>query len=298
MRTNRLPLLLGGVAILLGIAYFAGVFDGDFSTVDVPELALETESISAITLEGPSIDAAIRLERDGTTWQMTAPITHPADSFAVTQFLRDLDGVALTSVVTFNADRHATYGVDDSSAVLVSLDGTNLPDPIYVGNPSSDFRATYVRLGEDERVFLTESRLNIQQDLDRWRDKRVIRLSPQRIISVQVVTPEDAYLATTTDGWQLTQNDTTTTADSAKVVAWLQRFNPLRADGFADDLAPSTVEQAATHTLTFTVADGSTTTLLLQPREADVVLTDGRVVYRLTGLNRLDTLLPFSSSLM
>jgi len=230
MKQKPLILLLATLIVLLGLAYLTGVFERDASTVDVPDVEIPAEALEQVRIEAPEHTWA--LQRQGTRWLLTEPVQERTDSAAVARFVRDLGALELESVASNNPERYARYGVD-STASVVSVSWADGARRLVVGNQGPDFQSIYVRLDDDPRVYLTRGRLTVPDDLDRWRDKTIIKLPRASVASVVVEGPEHAFeVHQGPGGWQLVEQNDEAPADSAAVTQWLGRFATMRADGF------------------------------------------------------------------
>ncbi|QXD14780.1 DUF4340 domain-containing protein [Rhodocaloribacter litoris] len=298
MRNNTLLLLAGGVVLLLIVAFAAGVFDDEISTVEVPELAIEPEAVSRMNVTWPG--QALSLERRPTGWHLTAPLEARADSATAAGFLAALKNLKPEAVLSTNPARHAHYGVD-SSAKTVTL-YTDAPSPIRLtlGKSGPDFQSVYLRLGDDPRVLLARGRPFFPTVLDDWRDKTVLDLkSPLAIRQVRVEKEDKTYEVFREHGaWQIRVDGTTAPADSAAVARWLDRFTPLQADGFLAEVPADDVRNDPEEQLIFTLEDGTTRTLRtrIEGKYLAAVTEDAGETFRLYGHRRV-MLYPSSGSL-
>jgi len=291
MKQNHLLLLLGTLILLLGVAYLAGVFEGDASTVDVPEVDLPGDALEQIRIEAPA--QTLALQRQGTRWLLTEPLQAPADSLTAARFVESLGDLDLAAVASNNPDRYARYGVDSTATVITASwpDGTHR---LTVGNQGPDYQSVYIRLDDDPRVYTSSGRINIPDGLDRWRDKTVATIRPGQVTAVSVEQPEASWeIRRGPAGWQLSEQGASVPADSAAVARWLQRFAPMTADGFMDDLPAPVVRETSKYRLVFSTAAGVTETIhLLQRDDGYAVTSDtGTTTYRLVAA-RLATYVP------
>lgn len=297
MRQKQLMILLGGLVVLLGLAFLTGVFDDDeFSTVEVPAVSIPADEIEQVRLDLPA--EQVVLERGSGVWQLSAPLSARADSVAVARLLDGLGEMELESVVSTNADRYGRYGVD-STGKTITADWGGETHTIVVGNQGPDFQSVYVRLDDDPRVFLTRTRLDVPDAVDRWRNRVVLRLPFQQVTRAAVTLSEQPFEARYEGGWTLERAEGAAPADSAKVVQWLRRFSNLAADGFLDDVTPQQVQENATHRVDFTVSGNTAPqTIWFQERESDVAFTRGEVTYKFNATSRIETYFPDPATLI
>lgn len=282
---------LGGVLVaLLGVALLTGVFDGDVSTVEVPEVTIPADRIDGLRIERG--EAPVALARQDGRWRLTEPVGADADSAEVARLLEQLGGLELASVVSTNPERYATYGVDSTAAALVVAHGGR-ERRLVVSDRGPDYRSRYVRLDDDPRVFATAGPLAVPSDVDRLRDRTVVRLRPSEVTAATVERPEGTFEVRHDDGgWTLVQDGAATPADSAAVARWLGRFARLEASGFLD-VPAATVRDSSTHRLTFAMgADAPALWFWTRPGDTLAVAATGAAeALRLPGY-QLDTYVP------
>ncbi len=290
MKQRQLIWLGGALVLLLVIAYFTGVFDGEFSTLDVPHVEIPTEAVTSIEASGADLDVAIE-KRNG-TWFLTRPLDAAADSSTVAQVLDDLSALEFRNVVSTHPERHGRYGVDSAATELtVAWEGGSRV--IVIGNPNAG--SNYVRLGGDAAVYRSGQRLRVPDSVDDWRDKTIIDLSPDQITKVSIVGPDRSVeLERRTDLWTLTNAGEPMQADSAAMQRYLDRFHPMLADGFVDQ-APMPSDSSTT--IRFGLSSGAERRLELTPAEDDyaVLVDGGETVFRLRSF-RLSQIAPEASS--
>ncbi len=291
MKPKTLLLLLGTLVVLLGIAYFSRVLDRDITTIDVPEIDIPTEEVTALSITLP--DDAITLVKSGMAWMVTSPVEALSDSATVSRFLSDLGDLSIESIASNNPERYAEYGVD-STAAQVTMTWGEQEQTLVISQSGPDFQSVFLRLGDDPRVLVTRGRLSVARSVDRWRDKRILHLPALSIASVSVRRPDGPYaLQRGAGGWEIDGAP----ADSASVEAFVRRFGSMRADGFFDDL-PAVILEDAPYEVAIQTISGTTEVLRALEHENAVALTraSGQATFRLTR-NRLDSFFPDPTTL-
>ncbi|MDQ7040555.1 MAG: DUF4340 domain-containing protein [Rhodothermus sp.] len=298
-RKNPVVILSAVLVVLLVLAWATGAFKRNPSTIDVPAWTLRADEIIRIRLERPEKDP-LTLERGGSGWQLTAPIRYPADSSFARRFVENLAETELVSVVSINPARYGTYGVADSNAIrLVAYRRAGDSLQLFWGNPGPDFQARYVRLAGDERVFLARTGLTFPEDLSRWRDKTILNVPAAQVEALEVQHQGQTYgVRRSESGWELVENNRTVAADSAAAVRWAGQFDPLRADGFFDELSADSIRQAPDYVLTLRLPGGVQQVLYFDERDNGwaVVRGDDDTVFRIYAYRR-SQLLPSAGSL-
>ncbi len=293
MKSRRIGVLVGVLALLLVIAWLSGVFDTNYSTLDVPDWDLEVDHIQGLEARVEQ-DTIIVVRADG-SWMMSAPMNTMADSMHVRRLLDNLADLEFGSLVTANPSRHEKYGVDSSATqLLVRLDGEDLQ--ITVGDQTLDFLGTFIRLGDDPRVFSTSNPIRLSSELDQWRDKVVVNVPLSGVTRAEVkLSAGGSYSLDLSSGeWRLLKSgEAEVAADSAGVMRWVRRYAPLRGDGFVEDVG----DASSLAVITFETSGGSTTAIEIMETDSNLLIrrpTDGAVLRVSSG--RKTSLLPDGSS--
>ncbi|MEX1055365.1 MAG: DUF4340 domain-containing protein, partial [Rhodothermales bacterium] len=191
MKHKQLLWLIAVLAVLLVVAFLSGVFDGDVSTVEVPEVNVPADRVTAIRLRTSEHD--VRVEKQNSLWMLLEPISGRADSASISELLEDISSVEFASVVSRSRERYGRYGVDSSgSEVFLTWDGGEVA--FVIGNRGPDNASNYVRMAGDERVFLTRSAVNVPTEIDRLRDKTIFVLDVAGVSEAIVNGPDKSYV--------------------------------------------------------------------------------------------------------
>ncbi len=294
MQSNRLVPLVGVLVVLLGIAYIAGVFDSEPSTISVPTVDVPVEDVSGIRVQAD--DWAADLTRSGGTWRLTEPAGSLADTNAVSRLLDSIDELKLNTMVSTNPERHAQYGVDQATGRYLTLTWEDEEYALVVAAQGPDFSSSYVRLGEADEVY-SSSRVALPASRDQLRDKTLVNVPMDQVRSASVSTAEYAYRLNYQDGWTLREEgEGPAPADSVKVTGWLRRYAPLRFEGFEDELTPDSV--SVSMTVELTLASGQTRRILMGTRGADLLaFTSSSPAVMRAAATRLGTLIEAPSAL-
>lgn len=298
MKSKQVLTLLAALVVLLVLAWISGFFEGAPSTIETPQLSIETEDLRSITIRKG--DDEVIVVRTGDGWMLRHPVEAEVDTATRSRLLAGLKNLEVESLVSSRSDAYDRYQVDSSQATYLSLEGDE-PVELYVGKTGPDFQSRYIRIGGDDRVFLASGVPTAQASVDRWREKALWNYPKESITSVSVTTPESAYeLNSAGEGWTLEHDGETSPADSAKVDRYLGRLASVRADGFLLDLQAAALADSVTHTVEVRRIDGSVSGLRIQKRESDAaaIVNDSDDViklysYRVTNLTpEISELLP------
>jgi hypothetical protein len=288
MQSNRLVPLVGVLVVLLGIAYFAGVFNSEPSTISVPTVDVPVDDVSGIRIQAATWTA--ELTRESGTWRLMEPAGSQADSNAVSRLLDSIEELELSTIVSTNPERHARYGVDQASGRYLTLTWGDEEYALVVAEQGPDFSSSYVRIGESDQVY-SSSRVALPTTRDQIRDKTLVNVPHDQVRSAAVSTAEYAYRLDYQDGWTLTEEGSgPVPADSVKVAGWLRRYAPLRFEGFEDSLTSDAV--SVSMTVELTLASGQTHRILMGTRDTDLLaFTDSNQLIMRAAATRLGTLI-------
>ncbi|MFV1979724.1 MAG: DUF4340 domain-containing protein [Rhodothermia bacterium] len=275
MDQKRILLLVATLVVLLLAAWLSGYFGGTSSTVETPDLTLAADRISSITIRKWSEKIVAVRSSDG-AWRLEMPVVADVDTTTRAALINSLEDIRIESLVSSRADRHEKFQVDSAQATYLRLDGDGSVE-FYVGKTGPDFQSRYIRLGDDERVFLATGIPAIEPNLDRWKDKLLWSYPKGSVATVSVRTPESTFrLVHPTTGWTLEQDGASSQADSAKVDRYLNRLATVKADGFLLEVNREAVFDSASYSVEIQWIDGSGSQLRMTKREADAAaVVDG-----------------------
>ncbi|MCZ6705860.1 MAG: DUF4340 domain-containing protein [Bacteroidetes bacterium] len=278
-KNKRIPLLIGLLVLLVIIAYATGTFDTAPSTVDVPAIEIDAGGIDEIEVSSPEF--SIRVQKMNGIWQVLEPIAWMADSISINSFARNLADLKLESVVSTNPERYARYGVDSAASVVTVTSGEDV-QKLTISSEGSDFMTTYIRLDDDERVFVGRPRISIPTDADRWRDKMIAMIPSQILTAANVTTPDNTFSLSKGDsGWRLSLDGHETDADSAAVDRYLRNFNRFRADGFISTVLE---EDSDEYVVELVLSTGESLTFAFRELDTELALDysgEPRATYKL-----------------
>lgn len=192
----------------------------------------------------------LTLDRENDTWRIL-PEKFPADGGLVDKMTDAVGMLALTTLVS-ESKNYTLYDLDEKNAIEVdAYGGDTLLRKIDIGKPASSYRHTFVRIGDDPRVFHAEGSLRTVFDktADSLRDKTVMAIQ-EEITGVElnkgkkhlVLVKTPAPVPVTTDQGKSTAKAAPTTwkTDRGKPVNekeindLVNAVRDLKCDGFVD----------------------------------------------------------------
>lgn len=229
----RLAMLLAAVVLLTGVLALVrrGGIDAA-ATFALPRIeAAQVDSVSIAT--AADTIALARAADDTTAWRVNG---HVASGTAVQELL---DAIADTAVsgelVAQNAATHARMGVDSADGRRVRVvgdDGKVLTD-LIVGDAGTMYGTSYVRRVDEDAVYRLRSTLRYlaARPLDDWRDKRIAKVEPDSVATIEVRHGRRGYtLRRDGSAWRFASGGA---ADSFAVAGLLSSLSEVTAVGFA-----------------------------------------------------------------
>jgi hypothetical protein len=200
-------------------------------------LGVDKNAVTGISLTYP--DRAMEVRKDEKGWRVTKPVDAPADEGVVTSLLTTLVEAEVQKTLDELPADLAPFGLDKPSVVarVTSKDGSQSPT-IAVGKNTTIGGRTYVRKGDEPKVYLTTTSLKfgLDKQVKDLRDKAVIAYQDD---DVQRVAIQRAEGETTTlvrkdkDAWTVEPGDQP--ADPTEVRSYLSSLRSTRAVDFPDD---------------------------------------------------------------
>jgi len=263
--------------LLLGIVYYLmtrpekGERQGERPR---PLAKIDTKLLKRVSITHKG--ATVVLERAGQDrWQLTRPVSYPADSGAVEGLVEKLKELEFGDLVTELKAKHAEHEVDEAKGIRVVVsDGKKDLADFYVGKVVDSF--TMLRLNGKDQVFQAVGSLRyaFEREIKDWRNRTILELKPEELRKLQVTTPEGAIVLARPDEktpWKAERSAAKIDQlDSATVSNLLSTFSSLSAVDFADgmDAAKAGLDKPAA-TIVATDKAGKQTTLLIGGHEGE-----------------------------
>src|SRR5689334_1891606 len=121
----------------------------------IPVLQLDQAAIRAVEVRGAG--KQVRIERDTSGWQLSAPKPGPADALRVTEVISGLAKLYATQTITPTGQDLAPYGLD-KPAYEVRIEG-GAPETLRLGAKNPDGSATYVQRALAPTIYLVKDSL-------------------------------------------------------------------------------------------------------------------------------------------
>jgi hypothetical protein len=169
--------------------------------------ALEADAVTALSLAGG--DETLRLEREGESWRLVAPIAVPADGAAVQDLIGAVERLEVDETLEGTGDRAADFGLDPPQRVLTLLgEGDAELALLELGAEVAGGSLVYARAPGRPDLFTVRS--GIRTSLDKtafdFRDRDLLHVARDSVVGLEVSGPEGEYALAKSGGeWHFTR---------------------------------------------------------------------------------------------
>jgi len=206
-------------------------------------LSIDKDAITGITLVYP--DREIELAKGDKGWRLVRPVEAPADDGVVKGML----GMVVDAEVQRTLDEApqdlSGFGLDKPNVVVRLTAKDASPPPIAVGKNTTIGGKTYVRKGDEPKIYLTTTviQTGLNKQVKDLRDKQILAFQDADVTRVAIARPagESTTLVRSAEGdvWTVADGQP---ADSTEVRSYLASLRAARAVDFPDD-APQDLKQ-------------------------------------------------------
>lgn len=241
MKRKSNTILLAILAALLILFVATRIFrtPARMTNLDVGYFAIDTALIHTVKLKRPD-KPELKLIKTDSNWIVSEnDRLASVGKRAIGDLMSTLLGMKPERVVSRSQDKWESYEVTDSASIhLTAYDSDE--EPVidwFIGKESAG--NTYLRATDASEVYAMTGMLRsrVDDDFNQWRDKRFLRIVPEKTIKVTFQYPADSGFTITRNGgpWMLDQQK----ADSSSVVRYLTKLSNRNLNDFAEEI-PST----------------------------------------------------------
>ena len=206
-------------------------------------VTFDKDKVEEITLTYP--DREIQLKKNAANkWTITKPLQTEADDTTVENLVNAIAECEVEKVFDEVSEDLAPYGLDTPKAtVKIKLqDGPEVPT-LFVGETTPVGFRTYVRKGDEKKIFLTSSSFHYGTDkkVKDLRNKKVVDFADEEVKKIEI-TNDDKDILLTRDGedWKI-EKPAVYKADAAQVRGFLSSLRSVQAQDFIDESAADPV---------------------------------------------------------
>lgn len=175
------------IIVIVALSLYLIFRNQDRTHYTLPEQkSIEQTAITKIVIS--RADSSIILERHDDRW-LIDPMGYPTDQTKVDKMLETLSNFSLTTLVS-ESKNYDPYDLTDEKKIGIEVYGGDAMLTTFdIGKTASTFRHTYVRVGDDPKVY--QARENIQRvfdhQIDRLRDKTAVNIDRELVTEITVV---------------------------------------------------------------------------------------------------------------
>jgi hypothetical protein len=230
-------------------------------------LGVAQDAITGIALTYP--DRALELTKTDQGWRLVKPVEAPADDAAVKTMLTTLADAEVQKTLEQAPTDLAPFGLDKPTVtVRVSVKDGTPPPPVAVGKNTAIGGKTYVKKGDEAKLYLTTTALSFglnKQPKD-LRNKDLLVFQDDEVKQVEIKAADGATVTLVRkdkDAWTVGPGDHP--ADPTEARSYLSSLRSTRAADFPDDTPADLAKYGlAAPRLTITVTtDKDAKTLLI-----------------------------------
>ncbi len=259
MKLGRIFVLLVLVAGLGAYLYFYEVPQAEKAAKKEKLVTLDKDAVTGVTLTYP--DRELELKKGDKGWRLVKPVDAPADDAAVKAVISTLaDAEVQKTLDEAPADPDA-FGLEKPSPrVTLTVASGQSPPAIAVGKNTVIGGKTYVRRGDETKVYLTASTIGfgLNKQAKDLREKDILHFQDDDVARVEIA-PADGKTVTLVrkDKDSFTVEPGDLPADATEARSFLASLRSVRALDFPDD-APADLQKygLAKPRLAITVATG------------------------------------------
>jgi hypothetical protein len=200
-------------------------------------LGVDKDAIVGLDLVFP--DREIALKKGDKGWRLTKPVDAPADEATVKALVSTLADAEIQKTLDEAPADPAAFGLDKPTPLAtVTLSSGTAPPPVAVGKNTTIGGKTYVRKGNEPKVYLTASSLNLglNKQVKDLRDKQILVFQDDDVQRVDIAADgggTTALVRKDKDSWTVQPGDKP--ADLTEVRSYLSTLRTTRATDFPDD---------------------------------------------------------------
>ena len=235
-------------------------------------LSVDKDAITGVTLVYP--DREIELKKGDTGWRLVRPVDAPGDEMAVKNMIAMVVDAEVQRTLDDTAPDLAAFGLDKPNVVVRLTAKDASPPPVSVGKNTSIGGKTYVRKGDEPKVYLTTTAIQtgLNKQAKDLRDKQLLVFQDGDVTRVVIrrATGEPTTLVRgDAESWTVADGQP---ADATEVRSYLASLRAARAVDFLDeapqDLAQYGLDQPRL-AVTLTGKDGAEQALSLGGERSD-----------------------------
>jgi hypothetical protein len=254
------------LAVLAGLGYYIYAVDAKKPTSDDSKkekvFAVDKAKVQEITIVNGA-EPKIDVQKDGSSWRLSAPVAAQADANAIESVLSSVDAAEISDSVTDQPSGLSQYGLEHPR-ISVGVKADAGMKEVLLGNKTPDEMAVYAKYADKPRIFTVASHIatSFAKKPADIRDRNILHLKRDAVRSIDIKgADKDVVLTKDEKGdWNFTKPFPTKGArwavDGLLLSMESLAFDDVAAEN-ASDLKPYGLDKPK-WTAVLELADGST----------------------------------------
>ncbi len=262
MSLRRIVPLALLVAALGAYLYFYEVPQAEREAKKEKLVAVDKDAVTGLELA--FADRQIALTKGDQGWRLTKPVDAPADDAAVKALVTSLTDAEVQKSLDQLPSDLTPFGLAPPTVTATVTAKSGVQPAIAVGKNTAIGGKTYVRRGEEPKIFLTASSLQfaLNKQTKDLRDKQILTYQDDDVTKVEI-TPAGGATTTLTrkdkDAWTVDPGDHP--GDITEIRSYLSSLRSTRAVDFPEDVSKAALD-APRLSVAVTTKDGVQALLL------------------------------------
>jgi hypothetical protein len=273
--SNRPLLMLAGVAVLLGVAYFMSSQSEKASLSPHSAtnfVGLDSGLVNRITVS--RLGTVVEFQRSGDGWiVIDNDIPRRTERGVVDNIANIAHNLSVGEIISSNPEKQMLFEIDTliGRSLRFYRDTQELAT-LIVGKSGTDYRSTYVRKPNAKDVFLATTPLTrlLERPVNGYRDRTILSLDTAQLASIQIQAADLNYQLLRVDSlWQLNDSKgSSAPANTGKVTSMITQLANLRISDFVPAGEAQNVDfDEKTDRINIGMRDGSTVQLMLKLKD-------------------------------
>jgi hypothetical protein len=207
------------------------------ASATVKILSLKQDDISKLEVKKQNGDDVILNRSAADRWKITSPISLFADQDPVSTILYTLSPLDNATVVENKTSDLKSYGLADPAVSVSATEKDGKTQTILLGDDTPTGGSAYAMLSGDPRVFLVNSntKSSLNKGLSDLRDKRLLPVDYDKLLSVQVTGPKlDVTFGSDNGQWTI-RNPKDIRGDTSKLENVIEKLKVADVDPSTPD---------------------------------------------------------------
>lgn len=213
MSESTLKKLVGALALVAVVWVVVTLMSRGGGSIDAPNDlgavfdGVTDSTVTAVRFVGP--DETIELRKGDGGWQVNG---FRADSGVVARFFQSVSETSVGDLVATNPANHERMGVAGDSVHTLEIEVGGGTRELLVGNEGPRFSTAYVRLPDEDPVYLLEGNIrpSLVRHLDDWRNRKMVSIDTSQVARISVQRDGDDFTLVRGDSaWTFENGDST-----------------------------------------------------------------------------------------